>query len=53
MSRYIVGTDTPPSSRHTPARLYRTTTPGEAVLAASGTVEQMRVLAAELNQEEP
>ena len=53
MSPYIVATDTPPSSDRTPARLYRTTTPGEAVLAASGTVQQMRDLAAELNQEEP
>lgn len=48
--RYVIGTDTPPRSPHTPAQLYRNgSSAGEYVLAASGSIEQMRALADELN----
>lgn len=48
--RYIVATDTPPHSQHTPARLYRLTgCMHRAELAGQGNLEQMQALANRLN----
>lgn len=53
MGGYVVATDSPQVSRHQPARPYRLTGyRDQAVLAGSGTVEQMQVLADELNAKE-
>jgi hypothetical protein len=48
--RYIVATDGPAHSRFTPAKLYKLTGHhNRAELAGSGTLEQIQVLADELN----
>ena len=49
--KYFVATDGPALSRNQAAKLYRLTGyANRAVLAASGTVEQMQTLADELNE---